>query len=126
MLQASKKVKGRGNRRYRPEDGGPAEAEAAMGTINGMDRQHDEHRSKHKHHRQHRHRPRDRDGNVIEPGGSGHMSPDRCATSLALAGLFEQTRCDRRTTCYSSCTVYLGFSFAAALCTMHNYSWNQP
>ena len=72
-------MKGRGNRRYRPEDGGLAEAEAAMGTINGMDRQErDEHRSKHKQHRHHRHRPRDRDGNVIQPSGSGHMSPDRC------------------------------------------------
>ncbi|DBA80807.1 TPA: U2 small nuclear RNA auxiliary factor 2, variant 2 [Trebouxia sp. C0004] len=80
LQEASKKVKGRGNRRYRPEDGGLAEAEAAMGTINGMDRQErDEHRSKHKHHRHHRHRPRDRDGNVIEPSGSGHMSPDRFA-----------------------------------------------
>ena len=72
-------MKGRGNRRYRPEDGRPAEAEATMGTINGTDRQdRDEHRSKHKHHRHHRHRPRDRDGNIIEPSGSGHMSPDRC------------------------------------------------
>ena len=74
-------MKGRGNRRYRPEDGGPAEAQATMGTINGTDRQErDEHRSKHKHHRHHRHRPRDRDGNVIEP--TGHMSPDRCDMSL--------------------------------------------
>lgn len=98
-----------------------------MGTINGMDRQErDEHRSKHKQHRHHRHRPRHRDGNVIQPSGSGHMSPDRCDISLAPSVLFEQASCDRRTACHSSCTVYLGLSFAAVLHTTHNYSWNQP
>ena len=78
-LQAARKVKGRGNRRYRPEDGGPGEGAPGSAPLDGTDRrQGEEHRSKHKTHRHHhRHRPRDRDGNVIEPGARGNMSPDR-------------------------------------------------
>ena len=74
-LQAARKVKGRGNRRYRPEDALARYPIADPSSLDRGDRrQRDEHRSKHKHHRHRRHRDRDVDDVERAPG---QISPDR-------------------------------------------------
>ena len=81
-MQAARRVKGRGNRRYRPEDGGmtgdPLPPPLPEG--GGDRRERDEHRSKHKHHRHHRrHRDQQPDDMDRIPRPT---SPARCAACL--------------------------------------------
>lgn len=83
-MQAARRVKGRGNRRYRPEDGGmtgdPLPPPLPEG--GGDRRERDEHRSKHKHHRHHRrHRDQQPDDMDRIPRPT---SPARCAACLQV------------------------------------------
>lgn len=81
-LQASRKVKGRGHRRYRADD----DALNGPGPDASMDRQEGgEPRPRHRH-RHHRHRHRDQqrdDGSPADPYGRG-PSPQRCAASATI------------------------------------------